>query len=96
MEADIRPERELRGESVARHRPRLRQARRGGGAGHRLQQRIVDGVEREIGRDDALGVGGVEARQTVVKPERQGAFGRGERGRREHRDDAEQGDREIA
>jgi hypothetical protein len=60
VEADAVPEQELVHEPVRRHRPRLGEGGRARAGGHGLEERIVERVEHQEGRDRALVVGGIQ------------------------------------
>ena len=83
---------ELVDETVRGHRPRLGQARRDGIARHRLEHRVVQGVDHHEGRDDPGGLGRIEpggGERDVRAPDHL-TFGRG--GARRRAEDHERED----
>ncbi len=85
-------EHEVVDETVRGHRPRLGQARRDGIARHRLEHRVVQGVDHHEGRDDPGGLGRIEpggGERDVRAPDHL-TFGRG--GARRRAEDHERED----
>ena len=78
VELHALPQQELVRQPVGGHGPRLREARRVDAAGHRLDQRVVQGVEHHERGDRGLGVPGIEParRQRDVQAERDRSFRR--------------------